>query len=412
MVRKREGLCGRCWQRHPDRARNQAENLAASLPDPPWWLTDFTDFATERHCVARAARMVGALGRLLRDGEATNPQALLERSRWEGRSAGALARTLEDFLVDRGLAFGLDQEARLAAGRRQRRVDATPGPLRPAVGSFCEYLVRSQERARRAGTHPRADSTIEGALAIVRDLGKFLGVERDKTDWATVQAEDIELFLHARPANRRRLLTAMRQFFRWGRRHKIVLTDPIAKITLSPRPGFTGRTIGLGEQRRLFKRWTSGADDVHPHEALVGLLALLHAMTGLELRSLRVDDVDLRGRRLRVRGRPYPIPLDPASASAVEACLGHRASLRTQNPYLIVTKVTKPRASPASAAYVTHVLDPAGVNAKTLRATRLVDLMISLDPKVVSEALGMDADGLLEYLADHVDRDRLPVPNV
>ncbi len=72
-----------------------------------------------------------------------------------------------------------------------------------------------------------------------------------------------------------------------------------------------------------------------------------------------------------------------------------------------MTKVTKPRMTPASAAYLTHVLDPAGVRSKTLRSTRLVDLLISLDPKLVSEAVGMNAGGLLAYVADGVDAVRL-----
>src|SRR5205807_1205079 len=109
---------------------------------------------------------------------------------------------------------------------------------------------------------------------------------------------------------------------------------------------------------------------------------LLHAMTGTELRALRVDDIDRRTQTLRVGGRPHRVPLDPATLAAVEACVEHRAGLGTRNPHLIVTKVTKPRMTPASAAYLTHVLDPAGVRTKTLRSTRLVDLMISLDPKL------------------------------
>ena len=115
---------------------------------------------------------------------------------------------------------------------------------------------------------------------------------------------------------------------------------------------------------------------------------------------------------MRVGGRPHPVPLDPASVAAVEACLAHRAGLGTRNPHLIVTKVTKPRDDPGVAAYLTHVLDPAGVRTKTLRSTRLVDLLISLDPKVVAEALGMNADGLLAYIADGVDPDRLAASNL
>jgi len=271
---------------------------------------------------------------------------------------------------------------------------------------FCEHVVRSRERARRAGTHVRSDSTIEGALGHVRDLGRFLFDERGKDDWSTTQTDDIEAFLNAQPGNRRRRLSAARQFFGWARRAKLVLVDPTAGVTLAARPGFTGRTLSIVEQRRLFRRWTTGPD-VHPHEALVGMLAMLHALSCSELRALRVNDVDLKGHTLKVNGRRHPVPLDPASMAAVEACLAHRNSLRTRNPHLIVTKVTKPRTTPASAAYLTHVLDPAGVRGKALRSTRLVDLLISLDPKVVAEALGMNAEGLLAYVADGVDPGRL-----
>src|SRR5260370_39252955 len=134
------------------------------------------------------------LGRLLNDGESTHPQTLLERARRPGRSAGTLARTLEDFFVTRGMALHLDQAERLAAGRRQRRVDAVPESLRPPVIGFADTCLRSRERARRAGTRPRTDNTIEIHLSIIRDLGIFLD-GKGKTDWATVDVGDIEEFL-------------------------------------------------------------------------------------------------------------------------------------------------------------------------------------------------------------------------
>ena len=402
------GLCSRCWQRHPERARKQADRLAAQLPDPPWWLSDFADQAADRHCMGRACTMITMVGRLLTDGQSTSPQALLERSRRPGRSQGALARTLEDFFVEHQLAFGLDQTARLAAARRKRRVDETPEPFRPVVQRFCDYLVHAQERARRAGTRERADSTIEGTIAIARDLARFLETERSKNTWTTVQPADVEAFLNTRPAFRRRRLTALRQFFSWARRNKIILIDPTSAIMLSPHRGFKGVTLTIGEQRAIYRRWTTSRPDVHPHEAAIGLLSLLHAFTGAELRSVRVEDIDLGAATLRVNGRPHSVPLDPASSQAIQNCLTHRAGLGTRNPHLIVTKLTKTTMSSASPAYLTHVLDPAATTTKKLRSTRLVDLINRLDPKVVAVALGMSAEGLLDYLGDHVDAGRLP----
>jgi integrase len=409
MQRKKgPGLCKRCWTNHPSRPVTQAANLAERLVDPPEWLIEFAEFAVERHCVARACLMLSAVGRLLSDGGSRHPQALLDRSRMPGRSAGALARTLEEFFVGRRLALGLDQEGHLAAGRRRRRVDGSPEPLRPVVAAFADHLVHSRERARRTGTLQRADSTIEGSIAMVRDLARFLVSERHKCDWSTVEVSDVEAFLEYQPRNKRRRLSASRQFFAWARKAKIVLVDPTRSLPPVRSRVLAGDTLTVAEQRRLFRRWSSAGDDVHPHEAFVGIMALLHATSSSELRQLRLDDLDERRYSIRLGGRPHRVPLDPASAAALERCLRHRESLATLNPHVIVTKVTKPRPTPASVAYMSHVLDPAGTVIKRLRSTRLLDMILSLDPKIVAEALGMNAGGLVSYLADSVDAGRLP----
>ncbi len=44
------------------------------------------------------------------------------------------------------------------------------------------------------------------------------------------------------------------------------------------------RTLAVAGQRRLFRCWTTDPA-VHPHEALTGLLALLHAAPSRELRT-------------------------------------------------------------------------------------------------------------------------------
>jgi integrase len=405
--KKGEGTCLRCWTRDPGRPLRQTENLIATLGAAPEWLRCFTEFAATRHCVERTCVLLSQLGRLLRDGEPAHPQALLERARQPGRSPGALARTLDEFFVAEHLAFGLDQDALLARGRRQRRIAGVPDVLRAEVAPFGEHLVRCQERARRTGTHPRSNVTIEATLGILRTFAVFLVEERHKMAWAAVQVGDVEAFLRLQPANRARRLGALRQYFRWARQQKIVLVDPAKDLPSPRRRAFRGQTLTPSEQRRAFQRWTSD-DGVHPHESFVGIMALLHAASILELRMLRVDDVDERSHTIRLGRRPHPVPLDPASQEALRRCLAHRDALGTTNPHVIVTKATKTRSTPASSPYMTHVLDPAGVRPKTLRSTRIVDLVIGLDPKVAGAALGMQAEGLVSYLADSVDRDRLP----
>jgi hypothetical protein len=74
---------------------------------------------------------------------------------------------------------------------------------------------------------------------------------------------------------RKRRLTVLRQFFRFARTHKVVLVDSTGWLAAKSPRGFTGRTLLLDRQRDLFRRWTTDTT-AHPHEALLGILALLH----------------------------------------------------------------------------------------------------------------------------------------
>ena len=320
---------------------------------------------------------------------------------------GSFARALEDFFTRHGLALPTDQADKLAAGRRQRRIQAVPESMRPAVSAFDTSRMRAQDRARRAGTRPRSDHTLETALATMRDLALFLVAERAKEDWALVDVHDIEAFLVTLPKARKRRLTVLRQFFRFARSHKLVLVDPTRTLTVKEANGFRGRTLTLDQQRQLFRRWTTD-ERVHPHEALVGMLALLHGTSSSEARMLQIDDVNECARTVRLGKRPHPVPLDPASWTVLQRCLDHRAAWRTDNPHVMVTKGTKAGQGPASTSYLSHVLDECGFPPRMIRSTRLVDLVNTLDPKLVAAAFGMDPEGVMIYLADHVDEGRLP----
>jgi len=403
------GLCDRCWQRHPDRPFVQAHNLAERLTAPPPWLDAFASHLATRHSVGRTCTMISTLGRLLEDEQSNHPQALVERARRPGRSMGSLARALDDFFTGQGLAMPVDQEERLAAGRRRRRVQQTPPALRPAVTDFEISMLQARQRARRAGTRPRADHTIESALAIVRDFAVFLTDVRGKSDWSLVDVHDVEMFLARQPTTRPRRLAVLRQFFGWARTHRLVLVDPTGGLSAPRQRGFTGTTLTLPQQRVLFRRWRSDPH-VHPHEALLGMLSLLHGASNEEVRLLRVGDVDPSSRTVRLGRRPHPVPLDPASWEVLQRCLAHRQTLRTSNPHILVTRGTKASLRPASTAYITHLLDGCGVAPRTIRSTRLLELVNTMDPKLVAVSFGMTPEATLGYLADHVDLDRLPAP--
>ena len=207
------------------------------------------------------------------------------------------------------------------------------------------------------------------------------------------------------PKSRKRRLTVLRQFFGFARTRKIILTDPARALAAAAPRGFTGQTIALDQQRALFRRWTTSLD-AHPHEALLGILALLHGASSSEVRHLHVSHIDADDRTVRLGKRPHPVPLDPASWQVLQRCLAHRGGQRTANPHVIVTKGTKAGRSSASTAYMSHVLDPCGIPPRMLRCTRLADLVNTMDPKLVAAAFGMNPEGVMWQSPGSVDTSR------
>jgi integrase len=127
---------------------------------------------------------------------------------------------------------------------------------------------------------------------------------------------------------------------------KIILADPARDLTATAPRGFTGQTITLDQQRALYRRWTT-SPGAHPHEALLGILALLDGASSSEVRHLQASDFDADSQTIRLAKRPHPVPLDPASWQVLQRCLAHRENQRTANPHVIVTKGTKARAGAA-----------------------------------------------------------------
>ena len=394
-------LCSRCYQRDDDRPFRYGEALGRRLDDPPPWLGDFVAFVAARFSVHGAVDMTRQLGALLRRAGTGTPSRLLVEAQ-----GSTLHPTLEAFLADRGMAMPGDVLNQRAAARRAARVAAVPDGMRPAVAGFSEVQVEAQRRAVRRGLRADTDATIEARLATLRDFARFCERAR-RSGWELVIAGDVEAFLGRKHQRDGWELTTLRQFFRWARRRRLLLVDPTKGLSLGARPRFTGATLGIDEQRRLFCRWTTASDDVHPYEALVGLLALVHGASRIELASLRLDDIDTRRHSVELGKRRHPLVLDPDSWAAVERAMAHHGRLRTLNPHLLVNRRTACRDAAVPGDFVSQLLQPAGAVMRDLRSTRLSRLVSSYDPMLVAASFGLTPKSATYYLGEGLDGERL-----
>jgi hypothetical protein len=395
------GLCNRCNLADSDRPFRYAEALAIRLKTaPPWW-PDLVAFVAARHHPSGAVAVLRETGRLLVAEPAAGPQQLLA-----GCTAGTTARALETFFIGRGLALLGDERQRRAADRRRRYLDAVPESLASAVTEFTRVqLVEGQVASRRAGRRVLSDASIEMQLRVLRDLAVHLAASRPVTGWAEVTTADLDAFVAQRPQNRHQCTYVLRAFFGWARRRRLVVVDLARPLRPGRQPAFCGTVIDIATQRLLFRRWTQ--QTAHPHERLTGLLALLHAASNREIRGLTVGDIDGQRRTARLVGRPHPTALDPVSWQALDACLAHREAMCTLNPHVIVTGRTRTGDQPADHTYLARTMAAAGTTVASCRQTRISQLVTDLDPKVTAVALGMHDTGLVRYLADNVENDRL-----
>ncbi len=95
---------------------------------------------------------------------------------------GTLARALENFFTDHGLALPTDQAGRLAAGRRQRRVDAVPAALRPAVKAFCAWMPLSRI-AECVGMVRQCSMSVEGFAEMLQRRPVGVGAAGSCRGW-------------------------------------------------------------------------------------------------------------------------------------------------------------------------------------------------------------------------------------
>ena len=397
------GLCNRCTLADTDRPFRYAASLARRMAPAPQWWGPLVEFTAARYHPSGTITVLRETGRRLIADPTLSPHQLAHLPATE--LTAITARVLSAFFTDRGLVLAHDGPQQRAAARRERYLTLIPPPLGKAVAEFNQAQISEQDRRRRIGQRTLSDITLATRLRILRDLAGHLLARRQVTGWAEVTTADLESFLARAPAARHQQTYLMRRFFAWAKGRNPMLTNPTRGLTLGAQPAFTGIVLEVAAQRTLFARWTR--EDTPAQERLVGLLALLHAASNAEIRSLTIADLDSTGRTVALTGRPFPTPLDPATWTALRACLRAREAVHTFNPHIVVTRVTASRTTPAHPSILARLLAAAGTTPATCRQTRITELVNDLDPKLTAVALGMNDTGLVRYAADNVARDRL-----
>ncbi|MEW2371438.1 hypothetical protein AB0940_19055 [Streptomyces sp. NPDC006656] len=127
------------------------------MPSRPAWWDAFTAHLGTHRNIFYGADAVAHTARLVIDTSGTDPHGLLAEAR---RTRPWLSRLLADFFHTHELLDApTDIQSMRADARRERRIEAVPAPLRPAVRAFAEVLLDRRENAERLGLRPNQPKT-------------------------------------------------------------------------------------------------------------------------------------------------------------------------------------------------------------------------------------------------------------
>ncbi|CBG68576.1 conserved hypothetical protein [Streptomyces scabiei 87.22] len=297
----------------------------------------------------------------------------------------------------------------MARERRNRRHEAAiaakltvlPGPLAAQVHVWVRVMRGQGRRCHRAADYARIRRNLSTALPVLKAWAS-VGL-----DLRQITAEHIRTELNQRQVSQARALHhVLRSVFAALKQEKVLFHNPTLGISLTtavpvPTPLPSDRLRGLldrleGPRARL----------------TVGLVAV-HGVRPLEVTRLRLADLDLHRRTLRIRrgkGHQHVVHLDVLTLHLLAAWLTERRKNwpTSDNPHLLITShcAHHPAQPPMSYCALRAAFDQTGMLPKQLWSDRVLDeARHTADPVHLVRVFGIHPHTAVRYVhAAHPDK--------
>jgi hypothetical protein len=247
-----------------------------------------------------------------------------------------------------------------------------PAQIRAELDAWLELRRHGGPRCR-----PRSRRTIVRDVRAIR--GFLADAGRRYSTLRQVTRDDITTWLASRPGHTRAQdASTLRSLFGILKAERLIFANPVRGVRVSRR----NPSVPAPLPARLVTEAAAAARN-DPALWVAVALAGVHALLPSQIRHLRLDQVDLPGRRLDPGGLDRP--LDEVTATAITSYLGFRNQRwpSTANPYLLITRKTAHTGEPASRFWMSRLFRRLPVTAAQLR-----------DDRIVEEALAGRADPL------------------
>jgi integrase len=246
----------------------------------------------------------------------------------------------------------------------------------------------SRTRTRRVES---AQSYLRSALPALRHWSKRYDHLREVTE---VDFRDHLRQLQGHP--RRDAFAALRSLFKWARRADLVFHNPTAGTRVGSLPQRVWQPLTNDELAQAVA--AAGT----PRAKLCIALAAIHAARPGHIRALRIDDVDLPNRRLRING--HDRPLDPTTYALLRDWLTIRAQTwpDTANRHVLINHGTAIRHEPVGKQWIFMMLRGLRATTERLRIDRQLEEAIASegDPLRLAEMFAICEETAVRYTAN------------
>ena len=190
--------------------------------------------------------------------------------------------------------------------------------------------------------------------------------------------------------------STLRSLFGALKAERLIFVNPVRGVHVSRR----NPSVPAPLPAHLLTAIAAAAKD-NPALRVAVALAGVHALLPGQIRHLRLDQVDLAGRRLDPGGLDRP--LDEFTATAILGYLDFRNQRwpATTSPYLLVTRKTAHTGEPVSRFWMNRLFRVLPVTAEQLRDDRIIEEALAgrADPLHLAAVFGFGPGTGLRYAA-------------
>ena len=240
-------------------------------------------------------------------------------------------------------------------------------------------------------TRPRAPGTARAYLRAARPALQSWSARYDhlrEVNRSDVLAHIAGLYGHERYS----AVSALRSLFTWAKKTGVIFRNPATGIKLGERDLPIWQPLAAGQLAEAVAAATT------PQARVCVVLAAVHAARPGAVRALRLDDVNLASRRLRLAGTARP--MGELTSKVLREWLDYRRRRwpHTANPHLLVSRESALHHGPVSGTWILNLRGlPATLERLRIDCQLTEAMATGFDPLHLAQVFGISEQAAIRY---------------